>query len=265
MRATLQVVASVVLLSTQVWCWSDDDNEEDEYDVPLVQSKEEQIMSLQLETGEAMKVAAPLLRKLTNLKAEQRAIDNGIIFQGAAAKAMQPRIDEATRNYMEAEYAVDIIRRKIKPLYGVVSVQHLQEHREVIYESFERAIETGKSHMWWDMILGGSSNREDGLEGLLMKMAMSFITGLTFGYVIGFIKFLVMSPFTIYQYTSSVLDIPAALGMWVLGIALFLVPLIALYYSCLIVSKQRAAHARRFPQQAQYRRVQMNRMGGPGY
>eukprot|EP00659_Diplonema_papillatum_P019558 gene19558-30131_t len=125
----------------------------------------------------------------------------------------------------------------MKPLYGVVSVQHLAEHRQRIHQSFTAAVDMAQNHMWWDMILGGG--RADSFEEVLMRMAMSFCMGLTFGYVIGLVSFILTAPFVIYEYCSSILDVPGALGMWLVGIALFLAPAIALYYSCRVASDYR--------------------------
>eukprot|EP01061_Rhynchopus_euleeides_P043977 TRINITY_DN7689_c1_g1_i1.p1 TRINITY_DN7689_c1_g1~~TRINITY_DN7689_c1_g1_i1.p1 ORF type:complete len:287 (+),score=94.25 TRINITY_DN7689_c1_g1_i1:95-862(+) len=238
-RACLAV--SVLALAFAAWGHED---EEEEFIGDLAEvSRDAKIAGIELEISEAVQAAEPSFQRLRALRQEQRDVDNGWFFQGTAAKAMQPAIDRAERDYAANMREVDILRASVKPLYGVVSVQHLQEHREYIYQSFEQAIETGKSNMWWDAILG-RGGRDDSLEELLMRLAFSFLTGLSFGYVIGLIKFVLTSPFTIAQYCSSVLDIPAALGMWVIGIILFLLPLVAAYYACVLASELRKRQPR---------------------
>ena len=199
-------------------------------------SRDAQIATLEVEANEAQRAAEPALAKLSQLRAEQRRVDNGIIFSSAAAKAMQPAVDAAERDAAEMVREVAVIRAKIKPLYGVVSVQHLDEHRRAIADSFEDAVELGQRNVWIDAIFS-RGDRDGSLQGLLMQMMMSFLVGLLWGYVIGFIRFVLTSPFTIYAYCSSVLDLPSALAMWAVGIVLFLLPLLALVASCVLVGR----------------------------
>ena len=149
-------------------------------------------------------------------------------------KSKNPEIQQALQ-HAKLEYdgyasEISTLHASIKPLYGVLSVQHLQEHRLAIYESFGHTIDVGKNHVFYDMIF----SRE---EVSLQSMLQSFIAGVVFGYVIGLIGFVFTAPFTIYQYCDSFGDLPAAFIMWLIGLALFLLPAVAIVFGLKVAAK----------------------------
>eukprot|EP01059_Diplonema_ambulator_P002126 TRINITY_DN11766_c0_g1_i1.p1 TRINITY_DN11766_c0_g1~~TRINITY_DN11766_c0_g1_i1.p1 ORF type:complete len:250 (+),score=52.86 TRINITY_DN11766_c0_g1_i1:85-834(+) len=231
------VAMCVLAITGRGRCQEDEDFEGEVMEM----DRNAQIANIELETKEAMRRAEPFRQRYVNLKEEQRRVDNGWFRMGDRARAMQPYVDEAEREWRQAQREVDILRAQIKPLYGVISVQHLQEHRETIYESFQYSVELGKNQLWWDLILGHDNS--DSLEGVLLRMLTSFLAGVSIGYVIGLIKFILTAPFTIVQYCSSIIDVPAALFMWAFGVFLFLLPLIGLYLTCVAVSSHRRREA----------------------
>eukprot|EP01064_Diplonema_japonicum_P036263 TRINITY_DN809_c1_g1_i3.p1 TRINITY_DN809_c1_g1~~TRINITY_DN809_c1_g1_i3.p1 ORF type:complete len:259 (+),score=26.62 TRINITY_DN809_c1_g1_i3:53-829(+) len=253
--STILLVVSVVCVGTGR-C-----EDEDVGDEIVFMDRDAQIANIELELAEAKRHASPFKARYENVLMEQRRVDNGWFGMGAEAKRMQPIVDEAHAEFQNAQREVDILRAQIKPLYGVVSVQHLTEHREAIHQSFQNSVKMAQNHMWWDFILGNS--RSDSVEGALMNLLMSFMAGLSIGYVIGFIQFIITAPFTIFQYCSSITDLPAAIFMWIVGMVLFLLPILGVYFTCVAVNANRRRGAGANMAMPEMRR--RIRVGGGGY
>eukprot|EP01060_Flectonema_neradi_P025585 TRINITY_DN3438_c1_g2_i1.p1 TRINITY_DN3438_c1_g2~~TRINITY_DN3438_c1_g2_i1.p1 ORF type:complete len:283 (+),score=73.30 TRINITY_DN3438_c1_g2_i1:75-851(+) len=230
----------------------DEDNEDNEFD-DMDFEREGQVVDttvkialIEADIQEASSKRASIEKRIHGLEAEAKRSSNPEIQQA---------LEAAKNQHSEYSREISTLQSSIKPLYGVISYQHLQEHRIAIYESFGSTIEVGKNHVFYEMLFA----RED---TSIQSLLSAFVAGVFFGYIIGLIGFVFTAPFTIYQYCDSWMDIPAAVFMWVVGLIMFLLPGIAIAYGTVVAVRLQAKRMRE-ERMAEQRAIE-NQMRGYG-
>eukprot|EP01062_Namystynia_karyoxenos_P003061 TRINITY_DN1107_c0_g1_i1.p1 TRINITY_DN1107_c0_g1~~TRINITY_DN1107_c0_g1_i1.p1 ORF type:complete len:366 (+),score=150.21 TRINITY_DN1107_c0_g1_i1:104-1099(+) len=162
----------------------------------------------------------------------------------------------AAERLRQAENNALAVYRELKPYYGVLSVQHFKDQRRQVWRSMGIAGDVAYNQMIWNTLF---NSRAENLGELVATIVMNYVFGYLIGYVMAFIHFAFSAPWTIYEYCSGWGDLPAALISWVLGLLLFLMPMILLCLCCGVVwrmtAEQRMQAVQR-QQQARRARIQ---------
>ena len=163
------------------------------------------IIELENEIRELKDKRLVIEKRIQGLQASQRKWDTTEIGFN---------LQSAKQHYREITITIKDIEVSLKPLFGVLSVQHLQEHRNVIFKSFSESTDVGQHSVFYDFIFGKDRSFD--------WMLTSFLMGVVFGYFAGLVRFIISAPLIALQYCDSVFDIPSAVVMWIVGVVRFL-------------------------------------------
>lgn len=125
--------------------------------------------------------------------------------------------------------------KKIKPLYGIVSYQWMQEQRASIRNSLKTVNEMAYNQAWWSSLF---NSRAESLTDLIVQFFVSWLISYVILYPFAAIYYLLWeSPWSIFDYSSSWTDVFVGVAAW-LGTAIaMLLPLAALVVGIYAVAK----------------------------
>eukprot|EP00756_Hemistasia_phaeocysticola_P007115 Hpha_TRINITY_DN14126_c0_g3::TRINITY_DN14126_c0_g3_i1::g.10674::m.10674 len=180
----------------------------------------------------------------------------------ARVAQLEAETQQARAEYASVEAQAVAVYKQIKPLYGVVSWQHWAEHKRKVTSSVSWSADVGMNNAWWETIFRGS--RSESLGDLVANIVISFVSGFLMAYFFSFIHFVFTAPFLIAEYCSGIGDIPAALLMFVVGVSLFILPLLLICLGCAGAAKFAQKHQMHQRHQMRQQRVYGGGDGGGG-
>lgn len=138
-------------------------------------------------------------------------------------EATAQRHSDALTEVQNQERALEA---RLKPLYGIVSREFWIEQRRAISNSIETVHKMAVDNAWYSSLFS-LGNVESLQELIIQAIGQYVIAGLLF-YFFGLVFYaLWTAPWTVYAYSSSVMDIIPGIISYFLAVGLMLLPLVA--------------------------------------
>jgi hypothetical protein len=250
---------------------SDDDHHRDDHDdahhsggySSALAPREEQIAQIQqdLEYLRDGRMRDSLSRAHRSKQLLDQAKSNaGWIFKSDEEKQRIERLDTEhnrdLRAVAEVKAEEKALEARIKPLYGIVSAPFYIEQRNTIRSCVAKVQEVAYNQAWYSGLF--NAHRAESITDLLLQFLIEWLMGyvLMYPFAVGYYA-LWAAPWSIYEYSSGVVDVVPAVIVWVLGVGVMLLPLIALFGGGYLIfvkyGEQIAESMRRRAEEAQRR------------
>lgn len=192
---------------------------------------------------------------------DQAKSNAGWIFKSDEEKQRIERLDAEhnrdLRALAEVKAEEKALETRIKPLYGIVSAPFYIEQRNTIRSCVAKVQEVAYNQAWYSGLF--NAHRAESLTDLLLQFLIEWLMGyvLMYPFAVGYYA-LWAAPWSIYEYSNGVVDIIPAAVVWVLGVGVMLLPLIALFGGGYLIfvkyGEQIAETLRRRAEESQRRR-----------
>lgn len=152
-------------------------------------------------------------------------------FPSAADKERIVLLENAAARHRNALVAVHKEERALelalKPLYGIVSAQFWHEQRRAISSSINAVHKMAADQTWWSTMF--AIGEADSIQELLIHAVGQYFFMSLICYFFGVLFFaLWTSPWTVYEYSSSIFDIFVGIPSYLAAVGLMLVPVLCL-------------------------------------
>eukprot|EP01006_Ploeotia_vitrea_P000902 TRINITY_DN103867_c0_g1_i1.p1 TRINITY_DN103867_c0_g1~~TRINITY_DN103867_c0_g1_i1.p1 ORF type:complete len:281 (-),score=32.74 TRINITY_DN103867_c0_g1_i1:60-902(-) len=264
---------AVTLLIATTLCEEHFD-EFDESNLPLQLSKEEQIQLLEEEMAD--------LRENVLLPAQgdhdlafQRwngAYQNSGWFPDQATKDHLHRLKEEEQALLqvvlEAEKQVQLVHKKVKPLYGIGSVQLYSEQKQHVSSSLGFVQDMAWSSAVFDTLF---NSRAESFTDLIIGFVVQYVSGFLFWYPFAVIRFAWVNAWTVAEYSDGAFGTRLyALFNYLVSVFVVSLPLVFCCGGCVWVAKNNGAefvrrHQRQQRMHHHHTHYPQQRLHQPGY
>jgi hypothetical protein len=261
--AAPHLLLSLTLLLTLTLCcstaygwWGSEDS------AAIVQrSKDDQIVFWEkeiktLRQGEMQRALQKLYQKQAALTAAEAK--QGFFYTKPEDKATIRLLDEDyRRSLIEVEQLKEqeqLMLAKLKPLYGVVSIQFAQEQKQTISDSIKLVQKVSYDNAWYSSLF--SLREAESISDIIVGFIGQWLIGFIFMYPFAVLYYaLWAAPWSVYAYTSGVADIVPAVVAYAVSVLVMCLPFIVLgaaFYCVWVVYKPQLQEAARRAQERRH-------------
>ncbi|KPI84679.1 hypothetical protein ABL78_6273 [Leptomonas seymouri] len=227
-------------------------------------SKDDQIRFWEREVqslrhGEMESAYRKLYHKQAALEAARKK--EGFFYTKAEDKATIRLLDEDYRRSLievnQLKEQERLMLAKLKPLYGVVSLQFAQEQKQTISDSIKYVQKASYDNAWYSSLfnLGQAESLSDVIVGFIGQWLIGFM----FLYPFAVLYYaLWAAPWSVYSYTSGIADLVPAVVAYAMSVLVMCLPIIVLSLGFYVVWRaylpkiQEAARRAQARQRAHY-------------
>lgn len=160
----------------------------------------------------------------------ERAKSAGGWFPNAQQKEtiriMEDEYRRASMQLQRAKSREVQLSNRMKPLYGIVSYQWMQEQRATIRESLKTVNEMAYNQAWWSSLF---NSRAESLTDLIIGFFVQWLVTYIIIYPFAAAYYVLWSaPWSIFEYSSSISDIFVGLIAWLAAALAITLPFVAL-------------------------------------
>ena len=172
----------------------------------------------------------PALDGLLRLQMQHQQIKRNMPwFPSAEEKqrlaAVEAETQRATMALQRAQSHELVLRKSLKPLYGLVSYQFMKEQRENIVHSVKKVNDMAYNQAWYSSLF--NSHRAESLTDVVVGFFMQWLVAYAFMYPFAWLYYALWSaPRSILEYSSSVTDFGTGVMMWAGWVTVMSLPMI---------------------------------------
>lgn len=195
-------------------------------------------------------------------------------FPSASESARLQRLDDEVG---KQRMSLEVVKQKeqalmnqLKPLYGIVSWHFVADQQIAIRNSMSTIVDMGYNNAWYSTLF--SLAEAESLGEVLMTFVGQFVIALLVMYPFALLYFALWStPWNIYYYSSSLVDVIPGIGMYFASVILMAIPFLILVGSLYAFIKiyggaiAEQAQQRAEQQAAARRAILQNRQAGGNF
>ena len=174
----------------------------------------------------------PALRTLSHEQARHSATKSSMPWfpsseQKRALQASESAVDRARAVVAKAEEKEMAVTRRLKPLYGIVSYEFMQEQQTSISGSIKKVNQVAYDQAWYQSLwdLGRRDSLTEVLVGFLVQWLATYV--LLYPFALAYYAFWAL-PWSLWEYSSSAADLATGLVSYAIWVVLMASPLIVL-------------------------------------
>ncbi|KAL7706946.1 hypothetical protein N2W54_000521 [Lotmaria passim] len=224
------LLLSLTLCSTSAYGWWDKKDSK----AVATRSRIDQIRFLEKEVYTLRK--GEMQQALSNLYQKQAALESarkreGFFYTKPEDKATIRMLDEDFRRSLvevnQLKNEERLILAKLKPLYGVMSLQFAEEQRQTISDSIKFVQSASYDNAWYSSLfsLGEAESISDVIVGFLGQWLVGFV--LLYPFAVLYYA-LWAAPSSVYAYTSGIADLVPAVVAYAVSVLVMCLPIIVL-------------------------------------
>jgi hypothetical protein len=140
--------------------------------------------------------------------------------------AIEQELNAASQALVAAQNKELAIKSKMKPLWGIVSYQFMQEQQVTIKECIGKVSELAYHQAWWQSLFNARAESfTDLIVQFVLQWIMSYI--MMYPFAAAYYAFWA-APWSVYSYSSSYQDLFVGFIAWLLSVIVMILPLVAL-------------------------------------
>uniref|UniRef100_A0A7S1QVU5 Uncharacterized protein n=1 Tax=Neobodo designis TaxID=312471 RepID=A0A7S1QVU5_NEODS len=174
----------------------------------------------------------PALRTLSHEQARHAQTKSSMPWfpsaeQKRALQASEGAVNRARAVVARAEEKEMAVTRRLKPLYGIVSYEFMQEQQTSISGSIKTVNQIAYDQAWYQSLwdLGRRDSLTEVLVGFLVQWIASYV--LLYPFALAYYAFWAL-PWSLWEYASSATDVATGLVSYVIWVTLMASPLLVL-------------------------------------
>jgi hypothetical protein len=195
----------------------------------------------------------PALRTLSHEQSRHAATKGSMPWfpsgeQKRALDASEASVNRARAVVARAQEKEMAVTARLKPLYGIVSYEFMQEQQSSISGSIKKVNQIAYDQAWYQSIwdLGRRESLTDVLVGFLVQWIASYV--LMYPFAVGYYAFWAL-PWSLWEYSSSSADVVTGLVSYAIWLTLMASPLIVLGVGIWYLRTYKAEAFARFAEQ----------------
>lgn len=140
--------------------------------------------------------------------------------------AIEQELNAASQALVAAQNKELAIKNKMKPLWGIVSYQFMQEQQVTIKDCITKVNEMAYNQAWWHSIFNA---RAESLTDLIVQFFLQWIMSYILMYPFAAAYYaLWAAPWSVYSYSSSYQDLLIGIAAWLVSVIVMILPLLVL-------------------------------------